>query len=145
MHMKIANTRKEKVRGNETQTSQKEQSQKALHTLEYKLDRVSRKNFKHLHPLHGFYKLWCLLLFRLWLTSVSKWLKTASWEKSCRLFMSSRCDSRNFKTGWRRSEVGFCRPFLTWMYTSTYMCAFVGTLRTPQKDLGICESFHCCF
>lgn len=57
MHMKIANTRKEKVRANETQTSQKEQSQNAIHMLEYKLDRVSHKNVKHLHPLHGFCKL----------------------------------------------------------------------------------------
>lgn len=41
MQMKIANIRKEKTRINETQTSEKGQTQRAIRTLEIKLDRVS--------------------------------------------------------------------------------------------------------
>lgn len=41
MQVKIANIRKEKARKNDTQMSKKGQTQRAIRTLEYKLDRVS--------------------------------------------------------------------------------------------------------
>lgn len=43
MQMKIANIRKEKTRINETQTSEKGQTQRAIRTLEIKLERVSHQ------------------------------------------------------------------------------------------------------
>lgn len=62
MQVKIANIRKEKARKNDTQMSKKGQTQRAIRTLEYKLDRVSDNlcnkilaSTMHMHALYEFH------------------------------------------------------------------------------------------